>query len=216
MHTENEKFRGGRQTGMRVAAVVVLLTALAACSLPLPQAQSDPTKYFVLSTATTEASAPTAAAPVIRLRPVDLASYLRGRPMVVRRGENEIEFRDFARWGEPLEQGIARVLQQELLARGAASAVQVGSLRPTEVADARYELTVRVLACEGLANGGIAFHAVWELATSGDTPKVVGHGDYRAANVRWSSHNEASLAAALSRAVAGLAAEIASAVPKSD
>ena len=95
--------------------------AMAGCSL-WPEAQTDPTRFYVLSTG---AAAPTAqsGAPTVQLRSVELASYLRARPVIVRRGNNEIEFREFARWGEPLELGIGRVLREELLARGAASAV---------------------------------------------------------------------------------------------
>ena len=49
--------------------------------------------------------------------------------MIVRRGKNEIEFREFAQWGEPLDLGIGRVLREELVARGAASAVQGAGMR---------------------------------------------------------------------------------------
>jgi uncharacterized protein len=184
---------------------------VAGCSLPT--AQTDPTKFYVLA-APAAAPAPTANAPAIRLRPVELASYLRGRPMIVRRSENEIEFRDFARWGEPLDQGIARVLGDGLIARGAASAVQVGAIRPSESTDVRYELSLRVLACEGGAGGTVNFRAVWELASVGDNGAPVAHGDFHPLNLRWDGKHEASLASALSEAIAGLAGEIAAGLKK--
>lgn len=189
-----------------VFAAGIMLTGGGGCSF-LPEAQSDPTKYFVLSAPASDTPA-AAEGPVVHLRDIDLASYLRGRPLVVRRGVNEIEFKEFSRWGEPLELGIARVLRDELLARGAASAVRgVGTRR--EVANHDYTLNVRVLACEGLTNGGVAFRAVWDLTATGDKPMLKARGDYRANDLRWDGKSDGSLAARLSEAVAGLAAEIA-------
>ena len=149
----------------------------------------------------------------MHLRDVELASYLRTRPLIVRRGENEIEFRDFALWGEPLDLGIARVLREELLAQGTAGAVVTSTARRTQE-NASVELSIRVLACEGVSNGAVAFRAVWELATTEAKPTTMGRGDYRAVDLRWDGKNEASLAAQLSQAVAGLAGEISAALAK--
>lgn len=186
------------------------LLAITGCSLPLPQAQSDPTKFYVLSVpAVMSPAAAASTAPVVRLRPVEVASYLRARPMVVRRGENQLEFLEYARWGEPLDQGIARVLREELLARGAASAVDAGGLRPVDAGDAKFEITVRVLACEGLADGGVNFRAAWEVTSTAGNAGPGQRGEYHPTDLKWSPRNEATLAAALSRAVAGLAGDIA-------
>ncbi len=204
----------GSITRCAILAAGVILVA--GCSLPMPQAQSDPTKYFVLSVPAT-AAAPTSAdisAPAVRLRPIELASYLRTRPMVVRRGTNEVEFREFARWGEPLEQGISRVLREELLAQGRASAVDAGGLRPAEAGDVKFEISVRVLACEGLADGGVNFRAAWEVTSTAPNASAGVRGEYHPMDLKWTPRNEATLAAGLSRAVAGLAGEIGGALAK--
>ena len=191
------------------AAGVGLLMS-AGCQI-LPEAQSDPTRFYVLSSAA-GGVASTTGAPVVQLRPVEVADYLRARTIVVRRGGNEIEFREFARWGEPLEAGIARVLREELLARGAAGAVLPSSAR-REPTKANFDLSVRVLAAEGGANGAVEFRAGWELRAS-EAGTIAARGDFRAAGVRWDGKNEAALAAGLSQAVGALAAEIAAALPK--
>ena len=197
-----------------VACLLLPLLAFTGCSSLLPQPHSDPTRFYVLGTEATR-SAVQPDAPVVHLREVELASYLRTRPMIVRRGENEIEFREFALWGEPLEQGLARVLREELLARGAASAVLTSSIRRAqETESASRDLSVRVLACEGGAGGSVAFRAVWELKAAGAKAGPVAQGDYRATDLRWDGKSEASLAAQLSQAVAGLAGEIAAALVK--
>jgi uncharacterized lipoprotein YmbA len=145
------------------------------------------------------------------MREVELAGYLRTRPLIVRRGENEIEFREFALWGEPLESGIGRVLREELLARGAANSVVLVSGRREEPNPA-VAVSVRVLACEGGANGEVVFRAIWQVASTGPKPATIARGDYRPGDLRWDGQSEASLAARLSQAVAGLAGEIAMAV----
>ena len=204
------------------------LALVAGCSIPIPQAAADPTKFFVLSTAavpasanatgaTTASAAPAAATvsgAIVHLREVEIASYLRARPLVVRHGENQIEFREFSRWGEPLEQGIARVLREELLASGAASAVVAPGLRAARLAPT-CELSVRVLSCEGTVEGTVNFHATWELlAVGGTKPEIMARGDYRAPGLRWDEKSEAQLVARLSEAVAGLATEISTALKK--
>jgi uncharacterized lipoprotein YmbA len=184
----------------------------AGCNL-LPEAQTDPTRFYVLSTTAVAPADATAKGPAVHLRPIELASYIKAKPMIVRRGDNEIEFREFARWGEPLELGIGRVLREELLARGAAGAVLAAGLRAFNVTY-DYELTVRVLACEGTVGGGVKFHAAWDLSTTSATPKVAAHGDFRAENLKWDGKSEAALAAELSKAVSELSSEIAAGLEK--
>jgi uncharacterized lipoprotein YmbA len=196
---------------LRLVSSVVGLLSLAACNI-VPEAQTDPTRFYVLST-TSAPVAPMGKGPAVHLRPVELASYIKAKPMIVRRGDNEIEFHEYARWGEPLELGIGRVLREELLARGAASVVLAAGLRAFNV-DYDYELSVRVLACEGTTNGAVLFRATWELSTTGLAPKVAAQGDFRADGLRWDSKNEASLAAQLSQAVTNLSAEIGAGLAK--
>jgi uncharacterized lipoprotein YmbA len=194
--------------------LLACLLASSGCSIGLPQAQNDPTKFYVLSVPVTAGGDAKPNAAVVRLRPVDLAGYLRVRPLIVRRGENEVEFREFARWGEPLEQGITRVLRESLLATGAASAVDAGGLRPAEAGDVKFEISVRVLACEGVADGSVNFRAVWDIVRTAPDPAPALHGVYHPTALKWTPKNEATLAAALSRAVAGLAEEIAGGLAK--
>jgi uncharacterized lipoprotein YmbA len=186
----------------RVFLLVSLLAAAAAgagCSL-LPAPKPDPTRFFVLA-AEPGASAPARGA--VALRPVELAAYLRQPALVVRRGGHEVTFREAARWGEPLEQGVTRVLGENLRRLGLVPANRGGE------ADAAI-LVVRVLAAEGTASGGVEFRAAWELTRRGAAP--VG-GECRAPGLTWDGRDEAGLAGSLSAAVAGLAAEIAARWP---
>ena len=197
--------------GLLVVASGFLLSS---CSL-VPQAQPDPTRFFVLSALmSSPPQAPAGKAPVVHLRQVELASYIKAKPIIVRRGDHEIEFREFARWGEPLELGIGRVLREDLVARGAAGAVLAAGVRATE-GDPDFTLVVRVLACEGGANGAVHFRAVWELSTTGSAPKVVARGDVQPGDLRWDGKSEAALVAQLSKAVGALADDVAGGIARS-
>lgn len=182
-------------------ACVVLAAApliVAGCSL-LPEPRPDPTRFYVL--AADAASAVTAGGPAVQLRAVEVAGYLRNRPMVVRRGGSEIEFREHARWGEPLEQGVARVLSSGLRARGV-NVAPTGASAPV--------LAVRVLACEGASDGAVIFRAAWEL-TGGASPAT---GEFVAVGLRWDVKSEGSLATQLGAAVLSLAEEVAAAASR--
>lgn len=192
------------------ATLALSLTALllSGCSSILPEAQSDPTRYYVLTAPALVT--PAAAETVLGLRNVEVAAYLRSRSVIVRKGENEVEFREFARWGEALDAGIARTLRESLMASGEVAQVAVVPFALDVERD--YDLAVRVLACEGEAAGGVRFRATWELWSTGAGAEVTQRGDYTARSLTWDGRNEASLAAALSQAVAGLGAEIATVV----
>ena len=179
----------------------------AGCNL-LPEAKADPTRFYLLKSTATGSSA-TVNATAVRLRPIELAEYLRTRALIDRRDDNEIDFRDYARWGEALGPGITRVLREELSARGAP--VATGGVK-AGAGDQKIELRIRVLACEGAADGGVRFHAMWELLAIGGV--AARRGDYHPATLRWDGENETTLAAALSEAITGLAAEIAPAIAK--
>ena len=203
-------FRSARRRSVSLPLAAVSALAVGGCSL-LPQAQLDPTRFYLLSSSGAPAAAP-AGAPAVMLRPVEVASYLRNRSIIVRRGGNEIEFRDLARWGEPLEQGVGRVLREELLARGLIATPT--SPARSGLAGADTQLAVRVLACEGAADGTVLFSANWEWSRIGAAPAVISAGEFRASGLRWDGKSEASLAAQLSTAVSGLAADLAGALAK--
>jgi uncharacterized lipoprotein YmbA len=203
-----------QKTKITLAVLLCAASALTFTGCSLPQAQADPTRFFVLSTPAADSTSIAANAPAIHVRQIDLATYIRSRPLIVRKSENEVEFREFARWGEPLEQGIARVLREELLAHGAASAVTISGVRAAN-RPFDYELSLRVLACEGTADGGVEFRAAWELVPAGSkTAPIMARGDFHPEGLKWDGKNETSLVAALSKAVSGLAADIAAALPK--
>ena len=195
-----------------LAAALWLLTA---CNLPLPRAQSDQTRYYLLTPAELRPETDATAAVkrwVVGLRAVDVAAYLRTKSFAVRSHANEVAFLDFARWGEPLDLGMARVLAENL--RAAKNVTRV-SLQPFRADDQRdFEVVVNINACEGTADGDVRFAATWRIPVPGGSTATTAEGNYAATGLRWDGHDCGQLAARLSEALAGLSREIAAALPE--
>ena len=211
-------------TGRRDAATsaLVRLLALAGCAVAwsgcgLLQPQVDHTRFYVLS-------APAAARPVaakeaskgwnVGLRTLDLPAYLRNKAMVARTGGNEVQFADLAWWAETLDQGIARVLAETLDAAPNVGQVTLNS-HGAEGLD--YEVTIQVLACEGIRSetnrGSVRFSLAWELRPVGKASGVTKHGGFDAPPAAWNGSDFGQLAALLSDAIAAAGRRLAAELP---
>jgi uncharacterized lipoprotein YmbA len=181
---------------------------LAGCNV-IPPPQADATRTYVLAAPAAPAAGATAPGALrIGLRSVDLAGYLRTDDLVVRRGPNELSLNDYARWGEPLDAGIARVLRARLLADPSVASVEGPRPEPTDPRD--YDVSVEILHCEGGPDAA-SFAARIEIATPDG--RVVARRVYVAPAEAWDGRDYARLAALLSGDVAGLGGVIASALP---
>lgn len=195
------------------------LAALAGCNLPT--AQPDPTRFFLLSApggATAAVAAPAEArAATLGLCRIELPAYLRTPAVVIRPGGTEVVRTRDARWAESLEQGIARLLRETLLAQPGVRSV--AAYPAPQAALPQYEIAVRVLACEGVAGpeGRRArFAAAWEIraTAAGAGAAPVAAGTFESAPADWAEGDYAVLTAKLGEAVAALGRELAAALPK--
>ena len=192
-----------------------LLALLAACNV-VPPAQDDPTRYFVLSDPAGQAvQGPAAGAVRIGLKSVRLGSYLRRKEMVVRTGDNEVEFRDFRRWAEPLDAAIGRIVRQRLL--GAPEVAQVFA-EPFPVDQERdFDVSIDVRRCEGSQDPSgkfsASFSATIEVSTTGASPRVVARKLFTAPAAAWDGRDFGQLASLLSADVAALGQEVVAEIP---
>jgi hypothetical protein len=196
-------------------AAVGLLALLAACNV-VPPAVDDPTRYYVLSDPTGQAvQAPAAGAVRIGLKTVTLESYLRRKEMVVRTGENEVEFRDFRRWAEPLDATIGRVLRRSLL--GAAEVAQVYAEPFPADQERDYDVSIDVRRCEGYQDTSgrfsASFSAMIEISTAGASPRVVARKLFTAPAGAWDGRDFGRLANLLSADISALGQEIVADIP---
>jgi len=132
----------------------------------------------------------------------------------VRRGVHEIRYEDFARWGEPLDAGLHRVLRERLLADPRVAQVAV----PPFPFDSRrdYEISVRILHCEGAIQGDQAvarFAAVYEIVPGRDPAGPSVPRTLISSEAPWDGQDLAALVALLSEAARRLGEQIASHLP---
>ena len=199
---------------------VPLLCAIAFCALSgcsLLQPHADPTRFYTL---TVPGAPPEQAAEggfkrwKVGLKPVEVPAYLRSKAMVVRTGANEIHFEDFDQWAEPLDQGIGRVMKETLRSARNVEKVVLNS-HGDDTLD--YEVTIRVLACEGVrvenGNGSIRFSVAWEVRSAGKNSTATKRGVFTADPVVWNGKDYGQLAERLSEAMASASKAVAAALP---
>lgn len=93
---------------------LLLLFSLAACVTI--GGQSPETSYFLIPVQAEQPSGAGADHPAmlrLQIAPVTLAAFL-DRPQIVARDDSRLVMADFARWGEPLQEGIARAVGANL------------------------------------------------------------------------------------------------------
>ena len=177
--------------------------AVTGCNI-IPASQPDTTRYYVLTTtpAKTAAAAP-AAHWRVSLRPIEIPSFLRGKAMQVRQGGNEIHYAEEARWAEPLEAGLSRVLRESLEGRG-----EIAHVVASPGEDHDFEIAVRLLRCEGDRDAKVArLVAVVEIFPPGAGSERRARDVYTLEVPGWDG-SYGQLALKLSEAVDGLADRI--------
>jgi uncharacterized lipoprotein YmbA len=196
-----------------------LLGALAGCNI-VPPAQEDATRYFVLSE-------PAAAVPAgvqprgqlrIGLRSVAVEGYLKRREMIVRTGENEVAFKDYRRWAEPLDTAISRIVQAALLASPSVAEVDAAPFPIEQKRD--FDVSIRVIRCEGAESPSGKFtaslSAIIEIFTTGEGAHVVGRRLFVAPPEAWDGANYDQLASLLSLDAAALGRDVLAGIPSKD
>ena len=179
----------------------------------LPEAQPDPTRYFVL---TAPIPGPDQSDGVsIGLRGLELPGYLRStRTMVVARGPNEISYRDYDRWAEPLDVGLTRVVSAGLVEADNVGRVFAYPFPPDQPRD--FDLLLRVLQCEGFESAegdrGIRFALSYEILRPGAGGEVLRRGLYSASPRSWNGEAD-TLASHLANAAAEAARAVAADLP---
>src|SRR5262249_6651652 len=165
------------QSTVRRLLGLVTFISIAGCAV------SDPTQYYFLGqTATRSSTARSvesrASAPGPRARgagtdnvgigvgPVIMPGYLDRTQIVTRGGPDRVQLATFHRWAEPLDNGIARILADEIGARVPTDRIVTFPWRGVVARVIQYQVVVAGDRFDGTLGGGVTLHARWrELGT---------------------------------------------------
>lgn len=160
--------------GMPVLAL--LLGGLLACGT------SQPTRYYLLSAGAPET--PRLDVPnelSIGVGPIVLPPYLDRRELVTRSSSNELKVAIYDQWGEPLQENISRVVEEDLARRLGTDRIirwpVTRSLRKTLTID--YQVTIAVASFEKTADGSVVLNARWGILNNNKKELVLRRSEYR-------------------------------------
>ena len=140
-----------------------LLIALTAATVLLASGclgGTAPTRFYVLAPADL-AAVPAAGNLAVSVGPVNLAGYLERPQIVTRPAADKIDLGDFDQWGEPLRDGITRVLADDLSRQ--MPAAKIGIFPWTGPERFRYQVIVDVTRFDGPSGGDVVLEARWRI-----------------------------------------------------
>jgi len=151
---------------------------LAACLGLAGCAVTDPTRFYTLGQpvarrAESGVTASMALAPSgslektgavsIGVGPVIMPGYLRRSQIVTRTGADQVDVATFHRWAEPLEDGIARVLAEELSARVPTDRIVMFPWRGLVAGAIQYQVVVVVMRLDAARGGDVTLDTRWRI-----------------------------------------------------
>jgi uncharacterized lipoprotein YmbA len=145
--------------GIRGALALALVSAVVGgCTL-----RAAPPKTFVLSAASPAATSPPAAGrgPVVGVGPVGVPAYLDRPAIVARAGSDEVRLSSDHHWAEPLKDGVARVVAENLSIMVPTEAVALFPWRGLWAV--KYRVTLEILRFDGPLGGPVVLNARWRL-----------------------------------------------------
>jgi len=187
---------------MRTLAVVLAMLATA-CSLGSGVKEN----YYVLSGPEGAAPADSTGALSIYVGPVSVPESVDRSAMVLQNSANQVDLSDEHRWAEPVKTAIPRVIAENLMRL--ANTPRVMASRSGPVTDADYRVALDVQRFESSLSQGATLEVLWTVTGKRAKTPVTGRSSVREPA---QSPTPEGVAAAHSRALARVAADIAAAL----
>ncbi|HVO26528.1 MAG TPA: PqiC family protein, partial [Candidatus Margulisiibacteriota bacterium] len=169
---------------------------------------SAPAHFYTLDSAATADAAPAARYTVL-VGPVSVPATVDRPEFVVQVAPNRVDVDEFNRWAAPLNDAIARAVAGDLAVLLGTQDVAVA---PLANFNATYRVSINVQRFDSIQGEAALLDAVWAVSKTGDGPPRSGRTLAREA-VQGKGYD--TLAAAHSRALAKLSADIAAAIRQS-
>jgi len=187
-----------------VAALISLLLISCATVEPLPN-------FFLLSNPSAgKIPSGRSVDTVVFVRRVDVPAYLAKGRLVTLMGAIRVDYATTARWAEPLDQGVARAVAEDLNRNSRIRAYGFSPEAP--LADHKYDVWIRLERFEGTDDGEVILRAHWAVSTADSSAPIAG----RTVDTRrhgWQPGDYPGLVRLLSEEVAEMSREIARSIP---
>ena len=181
-----------------IVSVGVVVTFAAGCASPA-------SRFYTLSATSTPAGASSDVS--IAVGPVSVPAIVDRPEIVVTTSPNQVRLEEFNRWASPLQNSIARVVAENLVALLGAPRVMLSSQSLSAEAD--YRAAIEIQSFESAPGQGATLDAVWTVSRAKDGKSQTGRTTVREVT---QGNGYDALAAAHSRALARLSQSIADAV----
>jgi hypothetical protein len=179
--------------------IAILVAPLAGCGT------TAPSRFYTLDSAASEANGSPVAAAVV-VGPVSVPAAVDRPEFVIAVAPNQVEVDEFHRWAAPLGDAVARTVAGDLAVLLGNPEVATGPLANFRPA---YRVTIAVQRFESVRGEAALVEAVWAVrATAGGTPRL----GRTVAREAVQGNGFDALAAAHSRALARLSADVAAAI----
>lgn len=184
-----------------------LLVAVAALLLVGGCSSTPPSRFYTLSAATTPVAP--ASELSVAVGPVTVPSQVDRPQFVVSVGPNQVQLDEFNRWAAPLQDSIAGVVAENLVAMLGSPHITLSS--QTQSADTGYRVVIEVQGFVSAPGESASIDAVWTVRRMQDGKTETGRSTIREP-VKEKGYD--ALAAAHSRTIAHMSQDIADALRK--
>jgi uncharacterized protein len=184
---------------------VIIIAVCTLLGLAVGCGSAPSSRFYTLSAAPTTTASPSSLS--VAVGPVSIPAVVDRPQIVVSTGPNQVRLEEFNRWASPLQNGIARVVAENLVAMLGTPRVTLSS--QVLSAEADYRAAIEVQSFESAPGEAAVLDAVWTVRRAKDGTAQMGRTTVREL-VQDKSYD--ALAAAHSRALARLSRDIADAV----
>jgi uncharacterized lipoprotein YmbA len=187
-----------------VAPLISLFFVSCAAVEPLPS-------FFLLSNASPgRIRSRQSGGTTVFVRRVDIPAYLATGRLVTMKGGIQVDFASTARWAEPLDQGVARAVAENLSRNPRIRAF--GFSPGAQQSGQKYDIWIRLERFEGTDDGTVILRGHWAVSSANSSAPIAG----RTIDIRrhgWKPGDYPGLVRLLGKEVAEMSQEIARSIP---
>jgi uncharacterized lipoprotein YmbA len=109
---------------------------------------------------------------LVLVRRVEVPAYLSKSTLVTMRGGIEVQYAPTERWAEPLDQGLARTVAEDLSRNARIRAYGFSPGAPP--VDHSYDVWIRIERFEGNDDGDVVLRAHWSVSSTDNSTPITG------------------------------------------